>query len=102
PPREAAKVPDHPTVMEAAFTSAVAELPPRVKVTFVSLVLVNAASAELPVPPLLTPNIPLISAVKDIAANVGEPDAFPCKTVVVVPGSAVTAPVVLENNTPCV
>ena len=43
PPREGASCPVHPAVMDVACKSAVFGVPPSVKVTFVSLVRVNAA-----------------------------------------------------------
>lgn len=43
PPRVKPNCPVHPAVIEAAFTNAVVELPPRVKVTFVSSAFVRAA-----------------------------------------------------------
>ena len=42
PPRDGAKIPVQPTVMDAAFRRAVVGLPPSVSVTFISSVLVNA------------------------------------------------------------
>lgn len=47
PPRAAASVPDHPTVIEVAFTNAVVGDPPSVSVTLVSFVRVSAAALEI-------------------------------------------------------
>ena len=50
PPLDFANVPVHPNVTEAAFTKAVEADPPKVRVTFVSSVLVKAAPDPPPPP----------------------------------------------------
>jgi hypothetical protein len=48
------------------------------------------------VPPFEVGNVPDTSAVKDTAPKVGAPEAFPCKTVVLVPAEVVAKAVVVE------
>lgn len=64
-------------------------VPPSVSVTFVSSVRVIEPSDVTPVPPFPTGNVPVTSAVRDTAPNVGAPAALPCRTVVVVPRDAI-------------
>jgi len=86
--------------MFRVFTAEVAVVPLNVWVAVnVCAVLIRAifapAKVDAPVPPLAIGSIPDTSAVKDTAPNVGAPDAFPCKTVVVVPAAVVAKAVVV-------